>query len=355
MERLQVNIPGTTAYDVMIADGLRRELNEYIADSYSSILIIADRHVADLYMDDITNVLKTRGNIFCKVIPPGEGTKSMEWYDRLLDYCISCNLDRKSLIIALGGGMTGDLAGFVAATYLRGISYIQMPTSILAHDSSVGGKVAINHKAGKNLIGAFHHPDKVLFDTEMIDSLPLKEKRSGYGEVVKHALLSDKCWFDEIMERELKELENHKAARDLIRGVRLKASIVEQDEKEAGVRKYLNLGHTLAHAIETELDYGSVTHGEAVVIGIIFALSLSGMEEERNRLLVWADNNGYPLEVVGELDERKLLEHMKRDKKAERGKINYVLLQAVGSPYVSHVEEDELLHALKQFKNEVIE
>ncbi|SIS37142.1 3-dehydroquinate synthase [Salimicrobium flavidum] len=354
MDRLQVHVPGKT-YEVILSDGLRHQLDDYIEKAYSSVLIIADQQVADLYLNDITNSLKDREQVFQKVIPAGESSKSFEWYKKLLDYCVECRLDRKSLIIALGGGMIGDLAGFVAASYLRGVSFIQLPTSILAHDSSVGGKVAINHEEGKNLIGAFYHPDKVLYDTETIRTLPLKEKRSGYGEVVKHALLSDEGWFSEVVTRRLDSLSSEEVRADLIRGIELKASIVERDEKESDVRKHLNLGHTLAHAIEAELHYHSLTHGEAVVIGTLFALHVSGLNDSYQKLLEWAKDNDYPLDVMADMDVHALVDRMKMDKKAEKGQINYVLMEGVGLPYVTRLDEKRLVQSLKHFKSEVRE
>ncbi|SDI98219.1 3-dehydroquinate synthase [Salimicrobium halophilum] len=354
MERLHVQTPGKS-YDVVLEEGLRHRLSDYIESTYSKILIITDENVAELYLEDVRKALGKRGHVYEAVIPAGEASKSFRRYEELLDHCVEAKLDRNSLILALGGGMVGDLAGFVAASYLRGIAFIQVPTSILAHDSSVGGKVAINHSKGKNLIGAFHHPEKVLYDTETTDSLPEKEKRSGYGEVVKHALLSDEGWFREVMNRTIKDLDTEEVKKDLIQGIRLKARIVGKDEKERGIRKHLNLGHTLGHAIESELHYGSITHGEAVVIGTLFALRLSNLDEPFALLMEWAKDNGYPLGIMEELEERNLVDRMKVDKKAQNDQIHYCLLSEIGSPFVTEVEEEELLQSLQQFKSEVIQ
>ncbi|WP_347860475.1 3-dehydroquinate synthase [Salimicrobium sp. PL1-032A] len=354
MDRLHVHTPDKS-YDVILGEGLRHHLNDYIVSSYRKILVVSDENVADYYLEGVIDGLADGREVHEIVLPAGEASKSFRCYERLLDKCVDATLDRNSLILALGGGMVGDIAGFVAASYLRGIDYIQLPTSILAHDSSVGGKVAINHTKGKNLIGAFHHPEMVLYDTEMTATLPLKEKRSGYGEVVKHALLSDEHWFREVMERNIDDLTPEEVKSDLRRGIRLKALIVGEDEKESGIRKHLNLGHTLGHAIEAELHYGSVTHGEAVVIGTLFALRLSGLDAAYELLEDWAKRNDYPLEIVNELDEANLVDRMKLDKKTMNNRIHYVLLSDIGTPFVTEVEEDELLQQLRQFKDEVIQ
>ncbi len=170
-------------------------------------------------------------------------------------------MDRQSLIIALGGGVVGDAAGFAAATFMRGVGFIQMPTTILAHDSSVGGKVAINHEQGKNLIGSFYPPDAVIYDIQTLHTLSKQEVRSGYAELVKEALLADANFFQELMSQRLSSLTNRQLAEHLTKGIRIKSTIVEQDERESSVRKFLNLGHTLGHALEAMLGYGKWTHG----------------------------------------------------------------------------------------------
>ena len=187
-------------------------------------------------------------------------------------------LDRHSLILALGGGAVGDLSGFVAATFMRGIPFIQIPTTILAHDSAVGGKVAINHPAGKNMIGAFYQPEAVVYDIDFLKSLPEHEIRSGFAEVIKHGLIQDPSFYHWLKENILSidmMISDENLIHFLSRGVEIKSAIVEEDEKETGIRAYLNFGHTLGHAIEAELGYGKLTHGEAVVIGMLYALQLS--------------------------------------------------------------------------------
>lgn len=344
-------------YPVEVKDGLRFQIGEKIEDRYQSVLIITDDTVEQLYLNDVKTGLKGVPNVHSAVVPTGEASKSMKQYERLLDRCIEANLDRKSLIIALGGGMVGDLAGFVASTYLRGIDYIQMPTTILAHDSSVGGKVAINHPKGKNLIGCFYNPQHVLYDTGVIATLPASEVRSGYGEVIKHAFLSDREWSHELLSQRLSELSEEQLERDLTRGILVKAGIVEKDEREAGLRKHLNLGHTLAHAIEADLGYGEITHGEAVGIGILFMMKLS--QEIKGAILPvkeytdWLVKNDYPLSVLMKVDAERMVERMKWDKKTINQKINFVLLEDIGSACVEQVKSRLIVEQLNLLKGEV--
>lgn len=348
----------THDYEVVLQAGIRHELSHHINDTYRMVLVVTDDKVAQYYLDEVTNSLKEHYEVHTSVVPSGESSKSMAQYEKLLDDCFEAQLDRKSLIIALGGGMVGDLAGFVASTYLRGIDFIQMPTTILAHDSSVGGKVAINHTKGKNLIGSFYNPVKVIYDIETLTTLPEEEIRSGYGEVIKHALLSDEDWVKELFQLSLPLLTTEQLTDDLTKGIRVKADIVEKDEREQGLRRHLNLGHTLAHAIETELGYGGITHGEAVAIGIAFSLQLSEAKLTSSLpvkdYVNWIKKNDYPFHTLKGLDTDRLIERMKWDKKAVSQNIHYVLLTSVGSPCVMPVGEEELTDELNRFFREVI-
>ncbi|WLR46752.1 3-dehydroquinate synthase [Halobacillus litoralis] len=344
-------------YEVLIGKGLRHGLGEFISSNYTSILVITDSTVKDYYLQDVKKSLPETVPVFTAVVPSGESSKSMERYEELLDICVDVKLDRKSLIVALGGGMIGDLAGFVASTYLRGIDYIQMPTTILAHDSSVGGKVAINHPKGKNLIGSFYHPVQVIYDMETIETLPESELRSGYGEVIKHAFLSDEEWAHRLLKGSLSKSSGDKLESDLMKGIQVKASIVEKDEREAGIRKYLNLGHTLAHAIEAELGYGEITHGEAVAVGLLFMMKLSndlkGAQLPIQAYKEWLDRNNYPVSVLSKIRPDRMVEKMMLDKKTLRRKINFVLLHELSDPYVVEVEKEQLLEQMSLLINEV--
>src|SRR5690625_191966 len=261
----------TNEYNVYIGQQIRHQLTDYLSDHYTAILIITDESVAKLYLDDILNNF-SNNHVYQTTIKAGEASKNIHTYHQLQTDALSYGLDRQSLIIALGGGVVGDLAGFVAATFMRGIDYVQIPTTILAHDSSVAGKVAINHDLGKNLIGSFYPPTAVIYDVETLASLPVREIRSGVAEIVKEGLIADPELFEHLIAIDLEHLDMEKLSEYLLKGIHVKANIVERDERESGERKYLNLGHTLAHAIEAEYKYGQITHGEAVAIGLLFAM-----------------------------------------------------------------------------------
>ncbi|ASF39686.1 3-dehydroquinate synthase [Halobacillus halophilus] len=344
-------------YEVIIEEGIRHELLNYISSDYQKILIITDDKVSNIYLDDVISGLGNEFDPHITIVPAGESSKSMKQYERLLDACVEAQLDRRSLILALGGGMVGDLAGFVASTYLRGIDFIQMPTTILAHDSSVGGKVAINHQKGKNLIGSFYNPVKVIYDTGTLLTLPAEEIRSGYGEVIKHAFLSSPEWCNDLFQVSVGNLSSEQIKDDLMKGIKVKAGIVESDEREKGIRRYLNLGHTLAHAIEAELGYGKITHGEAVGIGLWFALRVSQRKLESSlpvdRYAEWLKSNHYPVEILKNLDVDTLLKRMKWDKKTVHQKINYVLLNQIGAPCVVGLSDQEIQTDLNLFIKEV--
>ncbi|MBH0229585.1 3-dehydroquinate synthase [Halobacillus sp. KCTC 3957] len=345
-------------YEVVFEAGVRHRLSEHIKKAYTSIHIISDEQVAGLYLSSIVKSLEADHQVHTSIVPAGEASKSMEQYQYLLDRCVESKMDRNSLIIALGGGMIGDLAGFVASTYLRGVEFWQMPTTILAHDSSVGGKVAINHPAGKNLIGSFYNPAKVVYDIETLATLPDHELRSGYGEVVKHAMLSDKEWLFDLLNSRIDTLTKDHISNDLRKGIRVKADIVEQDEREHGIRKHLNLGHTLAHALEAELGYGTVTHGEAVAVGILFAMQLSKdilhSDLPVDDYVNWLGKNHYPMKVLKEVSPEVLVKRMKWDKKAVDGKIHYILLEQIGTPILHQISDKELHRHLNRFYSEVV-
>src|SRR5690625_840085 len=226
----------TNEYNVYIGKGLRHQLQDFIPKKYSAILVITDDTIKTLYLQDILNNF-TKDNVYTSIIPSGESSKNMETYHTLQTAALSYGLDRQSLIIALGGGVVGDLAGFVAATFMRGIDYIQIPTTILAHDSSVGGKVAINHELGKNLIGSFYPPVAVIYDVDTLSSLPAREVRSGYAEIVKEALIANDELFKQLMTINIAQVSSEQLTEHLLKGIQVKAKIVERHEKESRRRK----------------------------------------------------------------------------------------------------------------------
>jgi 3-dehydroquinate synthase len=287
------------------------------------------------------------------VVPAGEGTKNLMQANQLFDRAFEAGLDRRSAIFALGGGVVGDLAGFVAATYMRGISFVQVPTTVLAHDSSVGGKVAVNHPKGKNVIGAFHQPKLVVYDTSALKTLPDREIRSGVAEVIKHGLIWDEKFFEwlESAIEQVCSLDPAITADMLAHSCSIKAKVVAKDEKENDLRAILNFGHTLGHAIEALTDYGTYTHGEAIAIGMVFAAELSAecgkidraMVERIRRLLI---RTGLPTEVPEQLNPYDLIAAMRQDKKAAGGCLTFVLLSAIGKAEIVNNVDEQTVHGL---------
>ncbi|MFJ7182695.1 3-dehydroquinate synthase [Lysinibacillus xylanilyticus] len=278
------------------------------------------------------------------ILPGGEACKTFEQYNAAQTFLLEQKCSRKSFIFAFGGGAVGDLTGFVAATYMRGVPFIQIPTTILAHDSAVGGKTAINHPLGKNMIGAFYQPEGVIYDTIFIDSLSEREVRSGTAEVIKHAMISDAAWLGELMAADtVIHFSTEELAKQLRKGIEVKAQIVAEDETEQSVRKFLNLGHTYGHAIEAAAGYGKVAHGEAVMIGLVYCLLLSERYGELDRnfttaFLQFAVKNGYPFEAVKDYSFEQLTEYLMKDKKAEYGILQFVLLDKIGKPFVQPID-----------------
>lgn len=342
-------------YNVTIGHGTRFQINELLPNSYSSIMIITDEIIEPLYLSDVKAAFDSK-KIFTYVLPSGEAEKSIDNYYKIQTKALEVGLDRNSLLIALGGGVVGDITGFVAATYMRGIDFIQIPTTVLAHDSSVGGKVAINHELGKNMIGAFYPPKAVIYDIDTLKTLNAAELRSGYAELIKEAFISDENFLNELLETKLTDLTDDQLSKHLYQGIKVKAGIVEADEKESNVRKYLNFGHTLSHAIESELGYGQITHGEAVAIGIIFALKLSNAKYKIklpiDAYVNWLKMNNYPLNIP-EMETDKLVKRMKSDKKTTNQVIQMILLKDIGKPHTQEVSDDFLIDYLAEFIKEL--
>ncbi|ATA60435.1 3-dehydroquinate synthase [Geobacillus sp. FSL K6-0789] len=350
----------TKQYPLLLGDGAVRALpcllRALSCPPGTKMLIITDDVVAPLYLDEVRATLAAAGyDVYAYIIPNGEAAKSFDNYYACQTAALQCGLDRRSLIVALGGGVVGDLAGFVAATYMRGIRYIQMPTTLLAHDSAVGGKVAINHPLGKNMIGAFHQPEAVVYDTAFLRTLPERELRSGFAEVIKHALIRDRRFYDWLRAeiKTLADLQGGKLAYCIEKGIDIKASVVREDEKETGVRAHLNFGHTLGHALESELGYGVLTHGEAVAVGMLFAILVSerlyGRSFAEHRFAEWFAAYGFPVSLPDGLAPHRLLEKMKGDKKAYAGTVRMVLLREIGDVEVVELEDDKLLAWLCEF------
>ncbi|CQR46688.1 3-dehydroquinate synthase [Paraliobacillus sp. PM-2] len=349
----------TNSYQVSIDKQIRFKVNDFIKKKYSSIFIITDSNVEALYLDDVVSTLQKANTVNYTIVPAGESSKSIRVYFDIITQAIQCGLDRQGLIIALGGGMVGDLAGFVASTFMRGIDYIQMPTTVLAHDSSVGGKVAVNHPEGKNLIGNFHPPQAVIYDVETLHTIPLMELRSGYAEIVKHSLIHTPSFWDEMKTVNVtKPLYDEDLMKHLVKGISVKAKIVEEDERETNIRQYLNFGHTLGHALEAELGYGEITHGEAVAIGMLFAFRVSSytynVSLPYDELFTWIKKNQFPTNLPS-VPITKLIKRMKKDKKTKNQSIQMVLLKSLGEPTVTSVDDRDLAYLLEKFMRELVE
>lgn len=320
-------------------------------------LVVSDENVGKLYGERIVSLLKSSGlmpELF--LVQPGEETKSLAVAEKVFAKAITMGLDRKSPIIALGGGVVGDLTGFIAATYLRGVPFIQIPTSLLAQvDSSVGGKVAVNHALGKNLIGAFYQPKAVLIDTNTLSTLSERELYTGLAEVIKYGLIADSDFFKYLKHNSEAILNRDSSALKHIikRSCEIKAEVVEKDEKELSLRVILNFGHTIAHAIEANTGYKQYNHGEAVAIGMHGAALISNLLGLCSRELVEEVRNiisryRLPLKAKN-CTADDIVNLLFRDKKVVGGKVHWVLLKDIGKVVVRNdVSEDIIKRALAE-------
>jgi 3-dehydroquinate synthase len=348
-EMRTVEVPlGERSYPIFIAEHILPELGRHCARLELSrrCAVISDSHVARRYGGIAINSLKGAGfDPVLVTVPSGESSKSPGMGERCYDRLARHRLERKSFIVALGGGVVGDLAGFVAATYLRGIPFVQAPTSLLAQvDSSVGGKVGVNLKAGKNLVGAFHQPRFVLCDLTTLATLSQREFRSGLAEVIKYGIIYDAALFARL-ERDLPLLlgrDTNILADVVARCCQIKAEVVQQDETETGLRAILNFGHTIGHAIEAISGYGKYLHGEAISIGQTAAAKLSvracGLPvEDAARIERLFARAGLPTALpLSAARQRKLIEAMRLDKKVSAGEIRFVLARRIGTVEAGH-------------------
>jgi 3-dehydroquinate synthase len=342
---------GSRAYDVVVGEGLLESAGRAIAPflKRGRTAVVSDETVWALHGERLNASLDAAGVTALPVIvPPGEQTKSFEGLADVSDRLLALELDRGDLVTAFGGGVVGDLAGFAAAIYKRGIDFVQIPTTLLAQvDSSVGGKTAIDTPRGKNLIGAFHQPRLVLADLDVLSSLPDREMRAGYAEVIKYGLLGDRAFFEWLEANVAAVLAREGAAlaHAVARSIEMKAEIVAEDEREQGRRALLNLGHTFAHALEAETGYGAaLLHGEAVGVGMALAFRFSarqglasGQDAERAGRAIAA--GGLPVrlaDVPGHpFNADRLVAHMAQDKKAEGGRLTFILARGLGDAFVA--------------------
>lgn len=361
MKRIHIDTP-SKRYEVVIGNEVLHMIDRIIdrvCPHVTAVLIITDETVASLYLADVKKTLRqTYDRVYTHIIPSGEEAKSFEQFYACHTAALTNHLDRHSLIVALGGGVVGDLAGFVAATYMRGIRFIQVPTTLLAHDSAVGGKTAINHPLGKNMIGAFYQPELVFYDISLLHTLPEREMRSGFAEIMKHSLIYDRAFFGWLQAnvQQLDDLRGDRLQYAIQRGIEIKAAIVAKDEKEQGVRAYLNFGHTLGHALESELGYGVMTHGDAVALGMLFAIFVS--ERFYNQPLFYSSfrtlfhRYGFPTSLPSHVSPERLLDKMKKDKKAKDQTVRMVLMKEIGTVCVEQISDEQLLRWLYAFAEE---
>jgi 3-dehydroquinate synthase len=338
-----VHVPlGNRSYNIKIAPGLIDRVGSECArlKLASRCAIVTDTNVGKRYARAVFNSLAAAGFApSLTIVQPGETAKSLKTVQSCYDQLAAQRIERKSFIVALGGGVVGDLAGFLAATYLRGIAFVQVPTTLLSQvDSSVGGKVGVNLKAGKNLVGAFYQPKLVLCDLNALKTLPEREFRAGFAEVIKYGILYDAKLFAQLERHLPKILRRDQAVLSpvIARCCEIKAEVVGKDETEGGLRAILNFGHTIGHAIENISGYGTYLHGEAISIGQVAAAKLSrkilGLpERDVERIENLFRNAGLPVQIG--LDSRKrqkLLDAMRLDKKVSGGEIKFVLAEKIG-------------------------
>lgn len=338
MKRIDMQFENT-AYPIIIDKGWEATLSKIPSNIFlKKALIISDTNVGPLYSNEIIKALSENDiGIRTILIDPGESSKTIEKAMDIYTTALNSRMDRDSLFIALGGGVVGDLAGFTASTYMRGVPYLQIPTSLLAQvDSSVGGKTAVNHPLGKNMIGSFYQPKGVLINTDTLKSLPVRQISTGLAEVIKYGVIADKNLFSYLEENIEKVFSfDDKVLNHIIyKSCTIKAKIVAQDEKDKGIRGILNFGHTIGHAIEAETSFTEYTHGESVAIGMVAEAELAqllglidkGFVDRLKNLLLKAK---LPIKLPN-IETDRLIKHMQRDKKNKIGKIVFVLPTKLG-------------------------
>jgi len=344
--------------DIYVGSNIISKLNDYTKD-FDKILIFSNETIADLYFEKFKSTLNEKDKVFYFAIKDGEEYKNIESILPVYDFMLENNFSRKSLVISLGGGVICDMGGYISATYMRGIEFIQVPTSLLAQvDASVGGKVAINHPKCKNMIGSFKNPYRVIIDVEFLKTLPKREFKSGMGELLKHSFLTkDKSYLEYIENNveKIKNLDSDVLENIVEQSIRIKKHYVDIDPFEKGERAFLNLGHTYAHALESFFDYKAYTHGEAVSKGIIFDLELSFLRGEIDKEYLERARNIFKLFDIDTdliyLPSDKFIPLMRKDKKNSFNKIITILIDSEGHLSKTEVQEDEITKIIDKYKN----
>jgi len=354
---------GERSYPIFIGQHLIHQpelFSPYLSGTQA--LVVTNTTVAPLYLEQLQQTLsaaKANLNVQVVILPDGEQYKTLTVLNEIFDVAIENHFDRQCTFIALGGGVIGDMTGYAAASYQRGVNFIQVPTTLLSQvDSSVGGKTGVNHPKGKNMIGAFHQPEAVIIDTETLNTLPDRELSAGLAEVIKYGLIVDKPFFEWLEQNLPGLLERNPLilAEAIERSCQDKATIVAQDEKEAGLRALFNLGHTFGHAIEAGMGYGIWLHGEGVSAGTMQAVDLSRRlgdltVEDQQRIAAIFTAANLPVLPPTDLSVEQFLAFMAGDKKVQAGKIRLVLLKAIGQAYVTGDYPAEMLEAtLREYR-----
>jgi 3-dehydroquinate synthase len=355
LHRLEVSLDARS-YPILIGTGLMASATSWQPwIAREQVVLVTNDRVGPLYLPTVREVLGSLGVTPLEIVlPDGEAFKNVDSFMRIMDALIAHHIERRSLLIALGGGVIGDMVGFAAACYQRGVPFLQVPTTLLSQvDSSVGGKTAINHPLGKNMIGAFYQPRAVLIDLDVLDSLPDREFSAGLAEVIKYGAALDRPFFDwlESSIDRLMARDTQAMAYAIQRSCEIKAEVVAADEREAGLRAMLNFGHTFGHAIEAGLGFGTWLHGEAVGCGMVMAAELSMRlgqlcEEDCARLVGLITRAGLPTQPP-DWPAHKYLAAMAHDKKAQSGEIRYVLLQGLGQSELKSVGSDEVAEMIR--------
>lgn len=332
------------SYPIFIGRGIRQQKSLFDdAIHGKQVMIVTNDTIAPLYLDALVSMLSVDYKVDTCVLPDGEVFKTLETYGVIMTSLLEAKHNRTTTVIALGGGVVGDMAGFAAATYQRGVPFIQVPTTLLSQvDSSVGGKTGVNHPLGKNMIGAFYQPQAVIIDTDTLSSLPSRELSAGMAEVIKYGLICDEPFFDWLEQEmpDLMALDNAKISDAIYKSCLAKANVVAQDEREGGIRAILNLGHTFGHAIETEMGYGNWLHGEAVAAGSVLAIDLSWRmgnvtDEDMIRSITLFQAANLPVLPPDNMTLENFIERMALDKKVLDGSLRLVLLSALGDAIVT--------------------
>jgi 3-dehydroquinate synthase len=349
-ESISVSTQTSDHYKYHVGNGLLQEACDFISKSFGKqrLIIIIDRNVHKHHVSRIQEVFEPAfRNILTYVVPPGEKSKSLDQFSSIIDSVLKEGVERKTPLLAIGGGVIGDLSGFVAASVLRGIPLIHMPTSLLAMvDSSIGGKTGINHSTGKNLIGAFYQPKAVFADIEFLETLPKKEWVNGLSEIIKYGMIESPDIL--ITLRSLTNNGNFVAPKDWIgvikQSAQIKIDIVQRDVLEGGVRAFLNFGHTYGHVLEKAGNYSSFSHGEAVFAGMYGAFSASNeLGNQLNVERLNAFKSLYDIDLSGLNSTDELVKWMYNDKKVDRSEIRLVLLNELGDPFIHTVQDEDIL------------